>query len=394
MMAANAGAYALHFVASRRLGAVEYGDLYALITAITLLSVLTTSATLMVAKTSAGLTAQEHRPLLAAFVRWVMTRAVVVAAIVTAASLLGTQFITRFLHVSNPSEVATWAFVLGASVVVPALVGILQGIQDFTAFAYVTIAAGVGRAVFGIAAVLLGFGATGVLVANVAALVIAAGFAVGALRHDIALEGARFRPNAHFRWGSAGVIVATICITALAALDVLLAKHFLTPYDAGIYSVDALCGKILLFAAGFIPTLLVPKVAAALAAGRSGDHYLRDALGITAAASAVGLAVFAVAPTLVVRMLAGATYLAAAPNLLAYGAAMSLLAATNVVISYKIAAHRFAFVAPLSIVVLFEIGAFCVWHRDIPQILMILIISNAAALAASAWGVGKRAEAR
>jgi O-antigen/teichoic acid export membrane protein len=394
MMAANGGAYALHFVASRRLGAVEYGDLYALITAITLLSVLTTSATLMVAKTSAGLTAAEHRPLLAAFVRWVMTRAAVVAAIVTAASLAGTQFVMHFLHVSKPSEVVTWAFVLGASVLVPALAGILQGVQDFTAFAYVTVAGGVGRAVLGIAAVLLGFGTTGVLVANVAALVIAAGFAVRSLRHDIALDGATFRPNAHFRWGSAGVIVAMICSTALATLDVLLAKHFLRPYDAGIYSVDALCGKMLLFAAGFIPPLLVPKVAAALAAGRSGDHYLRDALVVTLAACLAGLAIFALAPSLVVRTLAGSAYLAAAPNLLGYGIAMSLLAGTNVIIAYKIAAHRFAFVAPLAVVALFEIGAICLWHRDIPQILMILVISNAAALCASAWGVGKPAEAR
>jgi O-antigen/teichoic acid export membrane protein len=403
-MAANAGAYALHFVASRRLGAVEYGDLYALITAITLLAILTTSATLMVAKTSAGLTAAEHRPLLAAFVRWVMTRAAVVGLIVTVASLLGMQFVIRFLHVSQPAAVAVWAVVLGASVLVPALSGILQGVQDFTAFAYVTVAGGVGRAVLGIAAVLLGFGATGVLVANVGALAIAAAIAIVALRHDLALEGERFRPNAHFRWGSAGTIVATVCSTALAAIDVLLAKHFLTPYDAGIYSVDALCGKMLLFAAGFIPALLVPKVASALAAGRSGDHYLRDALALTLTFCLAGLAIFAVAPGLVVRTLAGSAYSAAAPNLLGYGIAMTLLAATNVIISYKIAAHRFAFVAPLVVVVLCEVGAMSVWHRDIPQILIILIASNAAALLASLWGLGvrwgsrdalgKRAEAR
>jgi O-antigen/teichoic acid export membrane protein len=390
-MAANAGAYALHFVASRRLGAVEYGDLYALITAITLLSILTTSATLMVAKTSAGLTAAEHRPQLAAFVRWVMTRAAVVAAIVTVTSLLGAGFIAHFLHVSNRSEVAAWAFVLGASVLVPALAGILQGVQDFAAFAYVTVVGGVGRAVLGIAAVLLGFGATGVLVANVAALVVAAGFAGAALRHDIAIEGARFRPNAHFRWGSAGVIVATMCSTALATLDVLLAKHFLSPYDAGIYSVVALCGKMLLFVAGFIPTLLVPKVAAALAANRSGHHYLRDALSVTFLACGVGLGIFAVAPALVVRTLAGGAYLAAAPNLLAYGTAMTFLAATNVVISYKIAAHRFAFVAPLAVVVLLEVGAVSLWHHDIRQILTILVISNVAALGASVWGLSRHA---
>jgi O-antigen/teichoic acid export membrane protein len=389
-MAANAGAYALHFVASRRLGAIEYGDLYALITAITLLSILTTSATLMVAKTSAGLTAAEHRPQLAAFVRWVMTRAAVVAVIVTVTSLVGARFIAHFLHVSNASEVAAWAFVLGASVLVPALAGILQGVQDFAAFAYVTIVGGVGRAVLGIAAVLLGFGATGVLVANVAALVIAAGFAGSALRHDIVLEGARFRPNAHFRWGSAGVIVAMICSTTLATVDVLLAKHFLSPYDAGIYSVVALCGKMLLFAAGFIPTLLVPKVAAALAAGRPGHGYLRDALGVTFLACLVGLLVFAVAPVLVVRTLAGGAYLAAAPNLLAYGIAMTFLAATNVVISYNIAAHRFAFVAPLALAVLFEIGAVSLWHRDIREILTILVISNVVALAASAWSLPQR----
>lgn len=392
-MAANAGAYALHFVASRRLGAVEYGDLYALITAITLLSILTTSATLMVAKTSAGLTAAEHRPQLAAFVRWVMIRAAVVAVIVTATGLLGAGFIAHFLHVSNTSEVAAWALVLGASVLVPALAGILQGVQDFAAFAYVTVAGGVGRAVLGIGAVLLGFGATGVLVANVAALVVAAGFAGVALRHDVVLEGARFQPNAHFRWGSAGVIVATICSTALATLDVLLAKHFLAPYDAGIYSVVALCGKMLLFAAGFIPTLLVPKVAAAIAAGRPGHHYLRDALGVTLATCAAGLLAFAVAPALIVRTLAGAVYLTAAPNLLEYGIAMTFLAATNVVISYKIAAHRFAFVAPLAVVVLLEIGSISLLHRDIRQILTILVVSNIAALAASAWALPKRAKA-
>lgn len=390
-MAVNAGAYFLHFVASRRLGAVEYGDFYALITAIAFLSVVTTSATLVVAKTSAGLSAAEHRPLLAAFTRWVSVRAAVVAVVVTGSSLAGMNVIAHFLHVSNTSEVVAWSFVLGASVLVPALSGILQGTQDFGAFALVTIVGGLGRAILGVGAVLMGFGATGALVANVVALGIAAAVAVIAVRHDIVLEGARFRPDAHFGWGSAGVISATACTTLLATLDVLLAKHFLSPYDAGLYSLVALCGKMLLFVAAFIPILLVPKVANANAARLPTLHYLRDAVGVTLLACAFGLGAFASIPQVIVRTLAGAAYLNAAPHLLAYGGAMTLLAATNVVISYQIAMHRFTFASPLVAVALLEFASIAIWHHGIAQILTILIVTNGIALAASAWGLGQTA---
>lgn len=386
-MLGNVGAYILHSVAARRLGVVDYGNLYALITTLTFLSVVTTAATLIIVRTSSHLSGSENHAALAGFVRWVHGKTVLAAVLVTALALALSPVVGSFLHVDDVSAIIAWAFLMGATFLVPGFHGVLQGIEDFHAFAVANAIAGFGRGALGVLALAIGLGTTGVLAAQCVAVILSCAVALRWLHRYHTTEQHEFLPDTRFAWGSVWVVLATLFSTALASVDVILAKHFLTPRDGGLYSVLALCGKTLLFVGGFVPALLVPKAAAAVAGGRSATPLLRKALLVSVACSGGGLVLYLIAPRLIVVALAGSAYGEGAKYLPIYGAAMVLLATTNIMVSYQIAVHRFRFVVPLAVTVVLEIVAAWRWHADIPQLLLVLLFANAASVAASAVGI-------
>ncbi len=68
------------------------------------------------------------------------------------------------------------------------------------------------------------------------------------------------------------LVQATVALAGLSIvmnLDVVLARHYLSPKESGIYALGALFAKAALWGAQFIPQLLFPKIAAA-----SGDRPL------------------------------------------------------------------------------------------------------------------------
>jgi hypothetical protein len=77
----------------------------------------------------------------------------------------------------------------------------------------------------------------------------------------------------------------------------------------------------------------------------------------------------------------GPTFSAAEPLLSWYGLAMSLLALTNVIASYSIALHRFAFGIPLVSIAFAEILWMIFSHPSLRNVVATLIIGNALALA-------------
>jgi hypothetical protein len=137
---------------------------------------------------------------------------------------------------------------------------------------------------------------------------------------------------------------------------------------------------MLLFVVGFVPAIMLPKAAQRAAAGEPSRGVLLQGLALTAAMSAGGLAVFLVAPQLVIRVTYGAAFVSAATYLFRYGAAMSLLGITNVVVTYKIGLHRYNFVWPLIAMAICEPLAIQLFHSSLTSTINVLLVVNAIAL--------------
>ncbi len=92
----------------------------------------------------------------------------------------------------------------------------------------------------------------------------------------------------------AGVIV-------LSNVDLLLARHFLSPAESGAYALAALFGKACLWGAQFVPALVFPR----LARDGSGRGLLLRSAAAAGGVGVAGILVAAVAAGPVVRAIAG-----------------------------------------------------------------------------------------
>jgi O-antigen/teichoic acid export membrane protein len=189
-----------------------------------------------------------------------------------------------------------------------------------------------------------------------------------------------------------GVALSTFALTSMSFVDVLLVKHFFSPEQAGLYGAISLVGKVLLFVVGFVPTVVLPKATARATSGQSTLGILLQALIATVALSGAGLAAIGLAPQLVIRAMAGTAYLGAAPYILQYGFAMTLLAATGLVAAYKIGLGRFDFVPGLVVAAVGEIVAIQFLHARIEQVIWVLLAGHAFALTSSLYGIARPVE--
>lgn len=102
----------------------------------------------------------------------------------------------------------------------------------------------------------------------------------------------------------AHVAHALLALFVFTNLDVLLARHFLSPHDAGLFAAGAIVAKIAFWLPQFVSVVALPR----LADRRRHAPALRASLLATAAIGASGTAVVAATGSLVVALVAGPAY--------------------------------------------------------------------------------------
>jgi len=183
------------------------------------------------------------------------------------------------------------------------------------------------------------------------------------------------------------VAAATLLISAMGFGDVLIVKHYFEPRAAGLYSAGALAGKMLFWLVNFVPAVVLPRAATKAALGSRATPVLLQALSAIAVLAGSGLVFYALFPRFVVTTLAGNAFAPAAAYVFPYGAATTLLATLNTVALYKIAVHRFDFIAPLAIVACGELLAIVLRHDNPQQVIEVLIVGNALGLLSTLYRI-------
>ena len=203
-----------------------------------------------------------------------------------------------FFHLGSPWPAVWLGVMLVPYSVQGAMLGGLLGHERYAAFAAGQVLTAVARFAAGVVTALLTLSVAGAMAAlAVGTFAAAAGlwwlsgpasWSVPGRSRDLLADLARACS------AIAGVIV-------LSNVDLLLARHFLSPAESGAYALAALFGKACLWGAQFVPALVFPR----LARDGSGRGLL---LRSAAAAGGVGLAgilAAAVAAGPVVRAIAG-----------------------------------------------------------------------------------------
>jgi O-antigen/teichoic acid export membrane protein len=183
--------------------------------------------------------------------------------------------------------------------------------------------------------------------------------------------------------GAAVPIAALALVGALQNVDVIVVRHQVPDGPAGAYAAAAVAAKIVVWTAVGVGLYLLPEAARRAAAATDARPVLLRALGVVAAIAAPALAVFALAPELVLRAGFGEEYTGAASALVLVGLAMSLLGLCYLAVQFLLAVGSTRFLLPLAAVAVAEPILLLAWDVDSITALaaIVLAVQLAAALA-------------
>ncbi len=326
----NVSTYAFTILSSRLLGPSEYGAVASLMGILLIVNVLSLGLQATGARRVAAAPAQRDR--IEAEVLAATWRAGVALALVCLAL---TPVITAVLSLETWMAGATIGAAALPLTMMGGYAGILQGEHRWLPLGGVYLAMGVGRLAIGGALLLVApsaFGAMlGVAIAAAAPATVGA-LALGRVRAPVGGVPDRGRRvlrevahNSH----------ALLAFFALSNSDVVAARAFFAPEQAGLYAAGLILTKAVLFMPQFVVVIAFPSMASA---GSRQRMYLK-ALGVTGAAGLLATAGTALLSPLAVVFVGGEQYRALEPMIWAFALLGTLYALVQLMV-YEVVARQ------------------------------------------------------
>jgi glycosyltransferase involved in cell wall biosynthesis/O-antigen/teichoic acid export membrane protein len=388
----NASNYAFHVMVSRSLGPGEYGALSSLLAVLLVLSVPLNTLQTTVAKRTAELQgdgrALEIPSLSIAAVRLLGPLALAVCG----GLALFAPVVGAFLRVSLMSVALLGVFAF-VSIVLAAPLGALQGLLRFRAMAIVMLGGVAIRLVGGFLFVEAGWGMEGALLATTlgpaVSLVLAQRVFLRRRSSDGHLPGSwsvtllrgQFRET----------LLGLGAFWVLAGLDVVLARHYLGPEQAGFYACAAIIARALLFLPGAISTIGFPWFVKATRGSHEAAHWLRITL-----AAVAGLALLSLPPLILLRrslvtLAFGAGFVPSARLVPVLAISMGVLAIANLLVYFCIAQGVRAHLVMIPGIAL-QVGLVSAFHGS-PQEVTVVLLAVSSLVTVGLW-LAARAVAR
>jgi O-antigen/teichoic acid export membrane protein len=258
--------------------------------------------------------------------------------------------------------------------------GILQGLQRFAPLSINLSFELVVRTTFAYILLSAGYAVTGAAAAVSAGLAFALVLGLLTLRDSIQMRGPRVRliEMAGF---SITAAVGIIGVQILYNQDLILAEHYLSSHDGGIYGGLNKIGTIVFFLTLSVSQVLFPRVVDAVSKDQHPGRILLSSAGILAALGACALLVFAVQPGLVVGILFGSSFSDATPFIFAVGVIGLVLSLDNLLVQFFMAVHDRVFMPILLAACVAEAALIILFHARVGQVVFDVLVTLVGLLA-------------
>ena len=327
------------------------------------------------------------RALIHAFSKWL----IVASVIIIAASIAVAWPLSHALKLTSPLFVIIVGTSLAITIYLTLLYGLLQGQQKFIGLGAASIAASLLRITFGVVLVAVGLGVYGALGAASIAGLCVAGVIIYYYRDFFR---GKVRPIEDFHpakalWTLVPVAIAVFLVILMTQIDVILVKALKSALDADRYSYGALAGKAVLFFPAGITLVMFPRVSQLRAKGEPTGRVLAWSLAACLALEAAVVGFYALFPHFTATFFAGKhgkeisglTGILGIPFVVLFGLVMAVFAFVSILVYYHLALDCRAFIAILVVAAIVEIAGIIMFHRTLPQVLLIMLMVGLALLA-------------
>lgn len=366
--------YGSNLVFSRVLDVAGFGELTALLSLAVVLAVPAAAAQTVIAERVAFYVAEGRLDIVRYLVRHAFAHVGLIAILVGVAYVLLIPVVVWVLDIRQPGPAIALAPVVVLSFIVPVALGVLQGLDRFTALGIMFVAISVAGIAFGVPWALAGGGAGGAIAGRalgMAVVLLGALFMLRKLRIARGSGAARSGLRRKFDVRTASASAAFVAFAVVSNLDILLAKMYLDPDEVGIYAAVATVGKIVTFLPGTAAVVVVPNAVRARRDSGSSARVLRLAALLVGATAALAAVPTALAPDLIVNLMFGDGYEDAAEAILPIVFAGAGMAMLNLLVVYSVAIHDRRWFLVLVLGVVLQIVGISAFHGSPTEIAIV-----------------------
>lgn len=371
--------YLYQIMMGRLLTPEHYGTLLSLIALFTIIAVFAKAIQTSITKFSSRFKAAGDLGKVSYLWRFSLKYSFIFGIVVFAILASVTVPLSQFLNISNYWYVIIIALSFLLTFIISANFGMLQGLQRFLPLGVSITLDSVFKLLLGILLVYIGLEVYGGLLALVLASLFSLFVTFYFLRDLFRANKEKLQTKEVFSYTGLALVALT-CYLVLVNVDVILAKHFLSPNRAGDYGAISVLGKIVLFALGGIGLAMFPKTSELFEKGRSHRLVLWKAIVLSLILAGVILSIYSLFPGFVISLAFGDKYTISEFSLLKYGLAMLFFAISSLLMNYFLSMNVRGVAHILITSVLIELCLISLFHSSIEQIIDMLLISGAVSL--------------
>lgn len=376
MMGGNVCNYLFQIVAGNLMEVESYAQVNTVLAIVSVLSIPTTIITMICARYIALNTSIGNEHKIAAVLRALFQFIIIVVIILMIAMLFLMNGITQIFALDS-----RW-YVIGALAIAilnlcfSITAGTLQGMKQFFPYGVQTILTALGKLVFSVGFILIGWSVYGVMAAVMIGIVLAIGYGLrymGNYVKEAVLRKEKSGLDAReFLRYSIGTVVAQGCVVALTSGDILLVKAYFSDTETGLYSSAMVIGKISMYVSTAIIATLFPMVVEKYEKGENTVPLFRKAMlygGGVSVLCAVGMVTLG---NLVISILFGERYMEAIQFLPAVCMYVVPLTFVTIFMNYTLAINRlkmFDIFALAGVIAIIGLSLF--FHATVQQMMII-----------------------
>lgn len=373
-MFANVINYVYHLIMGRLMGPEDYGTLASLYSVLYIVSVIPTSTSVAIVKFISSQKSTKEINILYSNIRKIYFKIALILSLVLG---LLTPLIASFLNINDYFSVLMISAVLFLSLNTLVNQASLQGMLNFIGLVGPNIVSASIKFLLGVLLVYIGFSVVGAMFAVVLGVGLAYFLSsyLAKKRFKIIKNG-KYDIKDFYQY-SQPVLFQALSFTSLFTTDVLLVKHFLSPFDAGLYAALSILGKIIYFAAQPLTQVMFPIISGKKTKGEKYDHFFYLSFAATITLSVFVVLFYYFFPKLAIGIPYGQKYLSASSELVWMGIFVSVYSASYLLVNFMLSLNKTKIVIFPIIAAITQIVALMRWHSSILQIIQIsLIIST------------------
>ncbi len=302
--------YLLQFFLGRMLSVEDFGSFNALLSVSTILGVPAAVVGISLVKVVATLKANADYPKLNALFKKLSIQFLLLGVVVYALATLFSGYVASQLKIDNPSYINAFNIYL-AFLFLNAIAGsYLQGLLKYKSLSFFFIISSLFRLVLPLIGIYIGYEVAGVFGGMSVAMLLSYATTYLLIKEDLGKKvdnhlSVQFKKLLTF---SLPVFFINLGIMSLNNMDVILVKKFFDPTLAGYYAGTVTLGKIYLFGAGIVTTIMFPIISSVYAKKENYKAKFFKLLSIEVFVALCGLLAFSFLPGLITQIFFGSRF--------------------------------------------------------------------------------------